>query len=246
MKVENAFNGSAINRSAGIALAGSLILLFVSSLFYPGIRLVDRVDQTDFVGALAVVADNPILAQLTNVLAIVASLLAVYGFLVLLRTSGTFAGVSGSIARFEIGLGTFTWALFAVGVGTRHMTIHLLQRANQEPEVFQQYMDFASTTHIATAAIFLAWLAIFPMAMMAFGFSLASLCQRLDALKIASAGLGLAATGQLAIYLAALLTLDFDLATMLNVYNSLLFVAGICICVIGFQAVNGSRRLVAT
>ena len=243
MQAVNTLNGSAVNRSAGIALMGSLILMIIATLFFPGIRVIDRVDQTDFASALAVISDHTILAQLVNVAAIGSTLLYVYAFLVLFRSAGSFAGMAGSVARYGIGLGTFTWTLFAVGLGMRHMTIHLLQRGNEDPQLAEQFTQLATSTHVVSAAIFFAWVAIFPVAIIMLGFALASRCERMDGLKAASIVMGIAGVGQLVVYVIALVSLDFDLVLMLNIFNTLLFIAAICLGVIGVQLYKGRSEL---
>jgi hypothetical protein len=239
----NGVNEVMVNRSAGIAMMAGFILLTFAALFYPGVRTIDRVDQTDYAGSLAVVADHASLAQFVNVTAIVAALLFAYSFLVLFRAAGKRTGIAGSMMRFGIGIGLVGWAIGVVGFGVRHMVIHLLQRGYEEAQLAEQLRDFALTTHVVNASLFFSFIVVFSSGCFLLGAGLASQCKRMDSLKFASYGLMLSGFGQIAVYLVALFFPEVGLSNLINYYFVSLMIGILSLFVIGVAMYRGRPEL---
>lgn len=239
----NGINGLMVGRVAGGAMMVGFILLTVASLLYPGVRTIDRVDQTDYVSALAVVADHAKTAQFVNVVAIVAVLLFTYGFFVMFRTAGSRPGFAGSVMRFGIGIGLLGWAICAIGFGVRHMVIHLLQRGFEEIQIAEQLREFALMTHVMNASLFFAFIVVFSVGIFLLGAGLASQCERTDSLKAASYGLMLSGVGQLAVYMVALFVPEVGLNALINYYFLSLMVGIFSLFVIGIAMYRGRPEL---
>ena len=115
------------NKTAGIALIAGVILTLFASLLYPGGVLIDSVDQTNFHGAIAAMSDNANITHAMTLLFILAILMEAYGLLALVRLVGRQGSLADTALRFGLGGIAFSWGLFIVELGSRHMVVHITQ-----------------------------------------------------------------------------------------------------------------------
>ena len=185
----NKVDAPIVGRSAGLALMVTVVLLVIASLFFPSVSLIEPVSQTDFEAALAVILGNANLARVMTLFAILGMLLYAYGFSILFRNLGSDSGLSAALLRFGIGVSIFGWGIFAIGMGMRHLVIHLMQRSVEEVAAAEQLQQVALTTQTSMAAVFLAFLAVSPFASFLVGLGLIARFRGMDIQKLASIGL---------------------------------------------------------
>ena len=93
------------------------VLMIVAGLFYPGVALIEQVDQTDFQAAMEEVGEYASLVHVMTLLGIIGAMGYAYGFMELYRAARADSGIAGALLRFGVGTSFFGWAVFAVGMG---------------------------------------------------------------------------------------------------------------------------------
>ena len=235
----NSGNASAENRLAGIALMGGAVLMVVAGLFYPGVALIEQVDQTDFAAAMEITGDYSNLAHIMTLLGIIGVLGYAFGFMALYRTARSESGVAPALLRFGVGVSILGWAVFAVGLGVRHLVIFLVQIAEEN----EAYLHTALELQVAMSGIFLAAIMIYPFASFLTGVGLAPRFSSNGIHKIAAIGLAVVGVASLATVVFAQHTASPDFEAVLIVNNLILAVGTVCLFVVGVGIYSGRSEL---
>ena len=229
-------------RLGGLALIVGVVLLVLASLIFPGGVLLDPVDQTDFPAALDSMADNASLAHLASMLSIIGMFLYAYCALTWLRLPQQ-TGLGGSLLRLGVFASLFGWALYAIAMGMRHFTVHLLQRGMQSG-ADQAYFDgLALSVYAPMAGIIIALVTVYPVASMLVGIGLASRFGSMSIFKLASYGLVL--MGALAVinFLVLQHAPGIDPEVLLRNDNGMLAFGSLCFIIIGYGMYKGRAEL---
>lgn len=229
-------SGLSGTKGAGLSLMTGWALALVASLFFPGGILIVPVDGTDFAEAINVMADYASLAHVTTFLVIVAMLLHGYGVLGLYRLSYRQGSLGSPVLRFGILSSLFGWAIFIVGMGKRHMIVHLMQRAmdaGTTPEMRADFEILAVATYADMAGIMLAFLTIFPFGSSLMGLALAPRFSGMNVYKLASYGLVVIGVGGLVNFLVVQHAPGVGIGLLLQINNTLLLIGGVCLLLIG-------------
>ena len=229
-------------RLGGLALIVGVVLLVLASLIFPGGVLLDPVDQTDFPAALDSMADNASLAHLASMLSIIGMFLYAYCALTWLRLPQQ-TGLGGSLLRLGVFASLFGWALYAIAMGMRHFTVHLLQRGMQSG-ADQAYFDgLALNVYAPMAGIIIALVTVYPVASMLVGIGLASRFGSMSIFKLASYGLVL--MGALAVinFLVLQHAPGIDPEVLLRNDNGMLAFGSLCFIIIGYGMYKGRAEL---
>ena len=237
----NSGNASAANRLAGSALMGGAVLMVIAGLLYPGVALIEQVDQTDFQAAAEVVGDYANLAHVVTLLGIIGVMGYAHGFMALYRAARPDSGVAASLLRFGIGMSILGWAVFAVGMGMRHLVIFLVQLSETDAAYFQIALDL----QIAMSGIFLAAIMIYPFASFLTGVGLAPRFSRTDIQRLAAIGLVVVGVASLATVVFAQHTASPDFNAILIVNNLILVVGTVCLFAVGAGIYSGRSELTA-
>lgn len=237
----NSGSAGAENRLAGIALMGGAVLMVIAGLFYPGVALIEPVDQIDFVAAMEVVGDYASLAHVMTLLGIIGILGYAYGFMALYRAARNESGVSASLLRFGVGASILGWSVFAVALGIRHLVIFLIQLAEHD----EAYLLAALDLQIAMSGVFLAAIMIYPFASFLTGVGLAPRFGSTGIHKIAAIGLAVVGAASLAVVVFAQHTASPDFELVLVVNNLILSVGTVCLFVVGAGIYAGRSELTA-
>ena len=177
-------------RSAGIALIAGLLLGFLSSAFYPGGAIIDPVEQSDFFAVITVWTDNSNLTHTLTLTFIVAMLLEAYGLLGLFRLLGRQSGFANGALLFGLTASLFTWGVFIVGMGMRHIVVHIMHHElGAGPETQADLEILAATVYTAMAGVHFAFLAVSPIATLFTGIGLASRFEDMNIYRLAIYGL---------------------------------------------------------
>ena len=229
-------------RGAGLSLMTGWALALVASLLFPGGLLIVPVDGTDFARAINVMADYASLAHVTTFLVIVAMLLHGYGFLGLFRLHHREGSLMSPVLRFGIIASLFGWAIFIVGMGKRHMIVHLMQRAmdsGTSPEMAAEFETLAIATYADMAGIMLAFLTIFPFGSALVGLALAARFSGMNVYRLASYGLVVIGVGGLVNFLVVQHAPAVGITLLLQINNTLLLIGGVCLLLIGVGMYRG-------
>ena len=216
--------------------------MVLASLIFPGGVLLDPVDQTDFPAALESMADNASLAHLASMLSIIGMFLYAYCALTWLRLPQQ-TGLGGSLLRLGVFASLFGWALYAIAMGMRHFTVHLLQRGMQSG-ADQAYFDgLALNVYAPMAGIIIALVNVYPVASMLVGIGLASRFGSMSIFKLASYGLVL--MGALAVinFLVLQHAPGINPEVLLRNDNGMLAFGSLCFIIIGLGMYRGHSDL---
>ena len=226
----------------GLALIVGVVLLVFASLLFPGGVLLDPVDQTDFPVALETMADNASLAHLASMLSIIGMFLYAYCALTWLRLPRQ-TGLGGSLLRLGVFASLFGWALYAIAMGMRHFSIHLMQRGMQSGADQAFFSDLALSVYAPMAGIVIALVSVYPVASMLVGLGLASRFGSMSIFKLAS--YGLVVMGVLAgiNFLVLQHVPDIDPAVLLRNDNGMLAFGSLCFVIIGLGMYRGESDL---
>ena len=229
-------------RLGGLALIVGVILLVLASLLFPGGVLLDPVDQTDFPVALESMADNASLAHLASMLSIIGMFLYAYCALTWLRLPRQ-TGLAGSLLRLGVFASLFGWALYAIAMGMRHFSIHLMQRGMQSGADQAFFTDLALSVYAPMAGIVIALVSVYPVASMLVGLGLASRFGSMSIFKLAS--YGLVVMGVLAgiNFLVLQHVPDIDPVVLLRNDNGMLAFGSLCFVIIGLGMYRGQSDL---
>ncbi len=230
-------------RGAGVAIMAAVVVMVIAAMVSPGVSLIDPVDQTDLPNALDSLGDNPNLGHLTTLLAIVSMLLYARGFLGLYRSISNEQGLAATLLRTGIGTSMFGWAIFAAGMGMRHMAIHLTQRAAEEPAVAESMISAAGGVFVAMTAVLVAFLAVYPIATFLTGIGLAMRFRSIGLQAIVAWGLAIAGVLAFAVFHTALHVPSFDPGMMLQTNNVVLSVGTLLLFVLGLGIFRGQATV---
>ena len=221
-------------RSAGIALMAGIVLGFLSSAFYPGGALIDSVEQSDFLAVIGVWADNSNLIHTLTFTFIVAMLLEAYGFLGLFRLIGKQGGFANAALLFGLLTSLFTWGVFIVGMGMRHIIIHIMQHElGASPETEQDLAVLAVTVYTAMAGVHFAFLAVSPIATMFTGLGLAPRFEEMNIYRLAPYGLILSGLAGIVHFTVFQQFQNLDLTQFAWISAILLLISSVCLLIVG-------------
>ncbi|MYD93528.1 MAG: hypothetical protein F4Y02_07520 [Chloroflexi bacterium] len=229
-----------------MSLIVGVILTVVSSLFHPGIALINPVEQTDFPAAVGAMGDAPVLAHLMTLLNVLGMLLMCFGVLALFPLATRQGGLGGTFLRFGIFVSIVEWCSIVVGLGMRHYVAHLAQRAADAPagsELQASLQQSALLVHTSMSAVLVVFVTLFPFASFFLGAGLISRFQDLNANKIASYGLALFGLGGLGIFMIIMFAGIEDPVGLLLVNNIFLFLGSICLLTLGIGMYKGQPGL---
>ena len=229
-------------RLGGLALIVGVILLFLASLLLPGGVLLDPVDQTDFPVALEAMADNASLAHLTSMLSIIGMFLYAYCALTWLRLSRQ-TGLGDSLLRLGVFASLFGWALYAIAMGMRHFSVHLMQRGMQAGADQAFFNNLALSVYAPMAGIIIALVTVYPVASMLVGVGLASRFRSMSIFKLASYGLVLMGVLAGINFLILQHVPGIDPAVLLRNDNGMLAFGSLCFIIIGLGMYQGQSDL---
>ena len=229
-------------RLGGLALIVGVILLFLASLLFPGGVLLDPVDQTDFPVALESMADNASLAHLASMVSIIGMFLYAYCALTWLRLPGR-TELGGSLLRLGVFASLFGWALYAIAMGMRHFSIHLMQRGMQSGADQAYFADLALSVYAPMAGIVIALVTVYPVASMLVGIGLASRFGSMSIFRLASYGLVLMGVLAGINFLVLQHVPDIDPAVLLRNDNGMLAFGSFCFIIIGLGMYRGHSDL---
>ena len=229
-------------RPAGLALVVGVILSFVASILLPGGAVIDPVDQNDFAAVIGAWTDNAGLTHTVNLVFIFAMLLEAYGFLGLFWMLGHERSAANSILLFGLVTSLFSWGVFVVGMGMRHVVIHIAQHSvgsGASLETQAQVDQVALTTFTAMAGVHFAFLAISPIATMLTGIGLASRFPDMSIYKLAPYGLMLSGLAGLVNLTFTQHLHDVDLGLFAMISSGLLLFGALWLLVIGIGMLQG-------
>ena len=229
-------------RLGGLALIVGVILLTLSSLIFPGGVLLDPVDQTDFPAALDSMADNASLAHLASMLSIIGMFLYAYCALTWLRLPQQ-TGLGGLLLRLGVFASLFGWALYAIAMGMRHFTVHLLQRGMQSGADQAFFEGLALNVYAPMAGIIISLVTVYPVASILVGIGLASRFGSMSIFKLASYGLVLMGVLAIINFLVLQHVPDIDPAVLLRNDNGMLAFGSLCLIIIGYGMYKGRAEL---
>ena len=226
----------------GLALIVGVILLIFASLLFPGGVLLDPVDQTDFPVALETMADNASLAHLASMLSIIGMFLYAYCALTWLRLPRQ-TGLGGSLLRLGVFASLFGWALYAIAMGMRHFSIHLMQRGMQSGADEAFFADLALSVYAPMGGIVIALVSVYPVASMLVGLGLASRFGSMSIFKLASYGLVLMGVLAVINFLVLQHVPSIDPEVLLRNDNGMLAFGSLCFVIIGLGMYRGQSDL---
>ena len=117
-------------------------------------------------------------------------LLEACGFFGLFRLIGKQSGFANAALLFGLTTSLFTWGVFIVGMGMRHIIVHIMQHGlGAGPDAEQDHVALAVTVYTAMAGVHFAFLAVSPIATMFTGIGLASRSEETNIYRLASWGL---------------------------------------------------------
>ena len=227
-------------RSAGLALIAGITLGFLSSTFYPGGAIIDPVDQTDFSAVIDVWTDNASLTHILTLTFIVAMLLEMYGFLGLFRLLGRQSGFANGALLFGLVTSLFSWGIFVIGMGMRHIVVHIMQHGLGAGAEAQADLEvLALTVYTAMAGVHFAFLSVSPIATMFTGLGLVSRFEEFNFYKLASYGLILAGLVGIVNFTIAQHLNNVDLAQFAWISAIILLISSVCLGLIGVGMARG-------
>ena len=199
-------------------------------------------DQTDFPVALEAMADNASLAHLASMLSIIGMFLYAYCALTWLRLPRQ-TGLGGSLLRLGVFASLFGWALYAIAMGMRHFSIHLMQRGMQSGADQAYFADLALSVYAPMAGIVIALVTVYPVASMLVGLGLASRFKSMSISRLASYGLVLMGVLAGINFLVLQHVPDIDPAVLLRNDNGMLAFGSLCFIIIGLGMYRGHSDL---
>ena len=220
----------------GLALSTGIILAIVGALLFPGGPVIDRVDQTDFRVAAAAMGEAPALTHTMSYLTIVAMLLQIFGAVGLFHLASGQGGLGGTLLKFGAVASIIEWSIILMATGMRHFVTHLLQRAENAADGSEIQMGFnnaALAVYTDMMGVFVAFIALFPIASALVGLGLVGRFPTLSVYKIAAYGLIVAGAAGVVNFLVAMYMSGPDPWAFLIISNVLLNVAALCLLVTG-------------
>ena len=229
-------------RSGGLALLIGVLLMILASIVFPGGTVIDPVDQTDFPAALETMSEYPSLAHLASMMSIIGMLLYMYAAFTWLRLPGQ-TGIVGSTLRLGVFVSMFGWALYAIAMGMRHFSVHLMQRSMASGADQAMFEGLALNVYAPMGGIIIALVTVYPIASILVGLGLVSRFGSMSIFKLAS--YGLVVMGALAIvnFLVLQHVSGIDPVMVLRNDNGLLAFGSLCFIIIGWGMYRGRSEL---
>ena len=228
---------SPATKGGGLALIVGTILIIIASLFQPGL-LIDPVDQIDFPEAIRALADSASLSHLVTMLTIIGMLLYIYFALTLLRLPQQHGAL-----RLGLFLSMFGWSLAIVGMGMRHMVIHLMQRSAGAGAEQAALEALALNVYVAMGGVLITVVALYPLASLLTGLGLAARFGAMSIFKLASyalVGMGVLAGINFLVFQHAA---DVDPIQLLVINNVLQWIGAISLFIIAVGMYKGQGEL---
>ena len=235
------------SKGSGLALIVGFVLTLVAGLFFPGGPFVSPVNQMDFAAAVVPLGEHPSLAHLMTMLVIVGMMLYAYGICAFLRLGNGERSLAGTALRTGVFASLFGWGVFIIGLGHRHMVIHLMQRSldpAESPEMQAEFAHFAVAGLIDMSGLLMAFVWIYPIASILVGIGLLGRLRDLNILKLASYVLVICGTGSLVNFVVAQHASGLDVEVLLAVNNFFQMIGGVCLLLIGLGLFQGRSGLV--
>ena len=235
------------SKGAGLALMTGVILAIVASLFYPGGPIVDPVNQMDFGAAITALGEQPSLAHVMTMLVIAGMLLHLYGITALLRLTHGARCLAGTALRTGVFASLFAWGIFIVGLGQRHMVIHLMQRSvdpTESADMAQQFEAFALAGQINMAGLLMGFVWIWPVASTLVGLGLIARLGSMNIFKVAAYGLVIIGVGGMVNFVIAQHGTGLDLNAILVANNTIQMFGSIFLFITGLGMYQGRSGLV--
>ena len=220
----------------GLALSTGIVLAIVAAMLFPGGPVIDRVDQTDFSVAAATMGEAPTLTHTMSFLTIVAMLLQIFGAVGLFHLASGHGGLGGALLKFGAVASIVEWSIIILATGMRHFVTHLLQRganAADGSEIQMGFNNAALATYVDMIGVFVAFIALFPIASALVGLGLVGRFPTMNLYKLAAYGLIVAGAAGLVNFLVAMYTSGPDPWAFLIISNALLNIAALCLFVTG-------------
>lgn len=215
-------------------------------MFRPGILFINPVDQTDFPAAVSAIGKTPVLSHVTLLLHAFGLLLVSFGVLALFPLGIRQGGLGGAFLSFGIFVSVFRWLGIVVGLAMAHYVTYMTQSMANAPdgsELQAALQATALSVHTNMSAVFILYIALFPFASFFLGVGLTSRFQNFNAYKAASYLHAL--TGIIALInfiIVMFLGVDHGV-TLLRINNVLMFVALLCVLVVGVGMYRGRSEL---
>lgn len=225
-------------------MVAGIVLILLTSLFYPGGVLIDTVDSLEFSALIAVMSDNASLTHAATLGTMFALLLQSYGLLALFRLT-TLQGLGNASLRFGIIASVIGWVLLMVEAGTRHMVVHITQHGigtGTGPDVQPELNDLALAVFSTGTAIHFSFIAISSVAAIMLGAGLAARSRGMNVFSVAAYGMVLVGVAGLFNLVILQHVHDIDLAVFALISNSVLTIGAVCFIIFGVGMYRGSSE----
>jgi len=169
-------------------------------------------------------------------LTIVAMLLQIFGAVGLFHLAIGQGGLGGALLKFGAVVSIIEWSIIILATGMRHFVTHLLQRganAADGSEIQIGFNNAALAVYVDMVGVFVAFIALFPIASALVGLGLVGRFPSMSVYKIAAYGLIVAGGAGLVNFLVAMYMSGPDPWAFLIVSNALLNIAALCLLVTG-------------
>ena len=230
----------------GLALSAGIVLAIVGAFLFPGGPIIDRVDQTDFRVAVQAMGEAPNLTHTMSFLTIVAMLLQIFGAVGLFHLATGQAGLGGTILKFGAIASIIEWSTILIATGMRHFVTHLLQRGAHAADGSEIQIGFNSAAQIVYTdmmGVFVAFIALFPMASALVGLGLVGRFPTMNLFKLAAYGLIAAGAAGVVNFLVAMYMSGPDPWTFLIISNVLLNIGALCLFITGIGMYQSRQGL---
>ncbi len=228
-------------RQGGLALIVGVVLLVLASFLWPGGVLLNPVDQTDFPAALEAAAANASLAHLASMMSIIGMFLYGYAASTWLRLAEQ--GPGGACLRLGAYVSMFGWALYAVAMGMRHFSVHLMQRGAQPGADQAMFESLATNTYVSMAGIVIALVSVYPVGSALVGFGLAARFDSMNIFKLACYGFVLVGVGGAVNFLVLQHVSGIEPLVLLTNDNAMQALGSLLFVIIGVGMYRGRAEL---
>ena len=119
--------------------------------------------------------EAPALTHTMSFLTIVAMLLQIFGAVGLFHLASGQGGLGGTLLKFGAVASIIEWSIIILATGMRHFVTHLLQRSANAADGSEIQMGFnnaALATYVDMVGVFVAFIALFPIASALVGLGL--------------------------------------------------------------------------
>ena len=174
-------------------------------------------------------------------------LLEAFGALALFRLLGRQESLADAALRFGLVGIVFSWGVFIVQLGTRHMVVHITQHgigSGTAQEMQAQLQDFAVAVYSAGGALHVAFLSVSSVASVLLGLGLASRFGAMSIFKAAAYGLVLVGALSLLNLVIAQHIHGIDIGLLALIINGILMIGAVCYFILGLGMYQGRSELV--